>query len=183
MHVCRIWKVNETRIIQIKLLPKRLTLPDWNMLRTKSLSEPVTAGNKIKINDSRIVSILIVRTSRMKIFFFFLKKIVELFSKLSSKIYRCSRFISTKLSPLSSSCRCDFFFCIAENLERELSSQRCPAMTAKQRCKFYYIFAIIFLRTRAPIQDNWYSYLSERSLKSQWVVFVQQIVYVSNKWM
>lgn len=69
MHVCTIWKVNETRIIQITLLPKRLTLPDWNMLRTKSLSEPVTAGNKIKINDSRIVSILIVRTSRMKIFF------------------------------------------------------------------------------------------------------------------
>lgn len=141
------------------------------MLRTKSLNELVTAGNKIKINDNRIVSSLMVGTGvEWK---FFLKKISLNFS---SKIYRSPRFIIYRRNflPFPPFYRCDFFR-IAENLERELSSTFHVLAWTRQRgnCKFYYIFAIISLRTHASIQDNWYFFISQRSLESQWATFVQ----------
>lgn len=88
------------------------------MLRTKSLNELVTAGNKIKINDSRIVSILIVRTSRMKIF---LKISLNFSRSFLPRFIVTQDLLQAKLSLLSSFYQCDFFR-IAENLERELSS-------------------------------------------------------------
>lgn len=104
---------------------------------------------------------------------FFLKKISLNFS---SKIYRSPRFIIYRRNflPFPPFYRCDFFR-IAENLERELSSTFHVLAWTRQRgnCKFYYIFAIISLRTHASIQDNWYFFISQRSLESQWATFVQ----------
>lgn len=136
------------------------------MLRTKSLNELVTAGNKIKINDSRIVSILIVRTSWMKIFlkislnfsWSFLPRFIvtqDLLQAFSSFLVLSMRFFSYYRKPWTWAFLNHVLAWPPNGIENFIT----------------YLPLFLYALTRPFKIIN--IFISEQSLESQWVIFVQ----------
>lgn len=126
---------------------------------------------------SRLMTVVSFRFSSLgRVEWNFFKNIVELLLKLSSKIYRGSRFISTSETFSSFLVLSIRFFSYCRKPWTFLN--HVLAWPPKKDCKFYYIFAIILhiislfyyiFARHAFVQYNWYFYLSTIS----WVMFVQ----------